>query len=63
MQSNYLGAKIITIKAQLPNDEWRGLSSREVNEMLGKHIICSILSARRESDTFPARREAEKKRV
>ena len=35
------------------------LCSRAVNELLGKYI-CSILPARRESDTFPARRGRQK---
>ena len=36
----------------------QGYFTTAVNELLGKYI-CSILPARRESDTFPARRERQ----
>ena len=37
------------------------LRSRAVNKLLGKKNICFILPARREFDTFPARRDRSDK--
>ena len=37
------------------------MATRAVNELLGKYI-CAILPSRRESDTFPAKRERQEGR-